>query len=1432
MKRILALLLSVSTALGQVNVQKASGTNEISGSLVVGSGKTLTATGSGTIIATGGTATTVPWSGVTGTPTTLAGYGITSPLLPTVGGTGQSTWTLGDFLYANGTNTLAKLAGNTSATLAVLTQTGTGTVSAAPVWTSTTGTGNVVLATSPTLVTPISASLTAPASTALTLTGGSTGASLVLGQGTNADATIAYKGTGKVAFNRWVAASATAPAALAAGSGGIYFQANGSVAGTQDSWVFDTGYTDQSYRFKVAGTDRMVIAANTGNLLIGTTTDASTTGSISLASAGVGGPNLFFNSTNATAGNRYNGAQYSSGGVAQWAHGLRAGDGKFHLYDVVRDVSAITVSPGASTGVAGTVAIASTLPSTLTTNGALVVAGGVGVSGNIYAGSTILANGNATATTGVTTTGTLAQLYFAADTSGANVYGALLATNTEAQLKTNSNHALKLGTNNTTRVTIAAGGNVDVASTTSASSSTVGALTIGNGTAATNVAIGGGKVNIGSTEASGGSTSGALQVAGGAYIGGNTIFGTGIGVFGTPPSSGSFGLTIGAMSGTNQYGITDQNGSYTVIAPATEVMGHRVYSNLALGASGTLTNWYGFNSTLNSKTGAAVLTNAYAFYANSPTQATNNYAFYSAGTAPSVFGGTVSASGNVILNQGTYLLLNGAADLNSSLVRLAGNTILSAGGDVILKSSGATVLTGTSTGAATFAGPSLQVLGSNTTKATIDTSGNSPTLTLNSNTQGNYRTLKFSHGATPTTLWQVGYQGGTADTQLNFQPSDNSYAAVFYGTAPASTTTSGALQTRGGLGVSGAGYFGGLVSAPTYRATSSNLSNATSTGILDFALGAARLISYGADASTPGGFSLIGLSSDGSAGTTRLAINSSGYFAVAGTNQLASSWRTGSIAIGPDGQDKVVIGPLISTTNGPTIGGHATGLGGWAPINVNGSTVTLRIGEGAALSINASSAANFASSITAAGSGTFGGTMSITPTVATNGTWNKTLTFFPVDAVRRVHTYSQATTGNTVGIKWVKDINGTESDMWSVNDLAAVGSVVGTLSGKFLTTSGGLQSTGSLTLGATYAGIGGGFQLDYTSPVTTQYFGDGTGFSMVWATRAASTTTPRMTLTDAGNLTVHGIGGVQLNSVANLTWGGAYGPGIPAIAVPSAGKLGFYPNGSTSGLIGEFSSTGLAVTGAVTASGTVNGGIARITPWALDNSLAYFGHSSAGGAAGTYGMLHSAAGNTQINGASTLTLNINNSPQLSLATGAATFAGDVSIGGANGLSITKGTAAVRSIVAGGSNELYQVFPNTGTTTSMSFGMGSNSATAPYINTTASLTSIYGAGGTLGLTIGAAGAATFAGAVSLSTAGTTVSIKSGTNAAAGTVTLVGGAGTITSTAIDVNTVIVMSIKTKTGSFDHAPSVVVAAGSATIDGHNADDSTYNWIALKVN
>lgn len=50
------------------------------------------------------------------------------------GGTGLATYALGDTIYSSATNTLAKLAGNTTTTRKFLRQTGNGTISAAPVW--------------------------------------------------------------------------------------------------------------------------------------------------------------------------------------------------------------------------------------------------------------------------------------------------------------------------------------------------------------------------------------------------------------------------------------------------------------------------------------------------------------------------------------------------------------------------------------------------------------------------------------------------------------------------------------------------------------------------------------------------------------------------------------------------------------------------------------------------------------------------------------------------------------------------------------------------------------------------------------------------------------------------------------------------------------------------------------------------------------------------------------------------------------------------------------------------------------------------------------------------------------------------------------------------------------------------------------------------
>jgi hypothetical protein len=75
--------------------------------------------------------TNVEWNAVS-----LNQSGAVSGTLPTTnGGTGLTTYTLGDLLYSSAANTIAKLAGNTTTTKTFLVQTGAGGgVSAAPAW--------------------------------------------------------------------------------------------------------------------------------------------------------------------------------------------------------------------------------------------------------------------------------------------------------------------------------------------------------------------------------------------------------------------------------------------------------------------------------------------------------------------------------------------------------------------------------------------------------------------------------------------------------------------------------------------------------------------------------------------------------------------------------------------------------------------------------------------------------------------------------------------------------------------------------------------------------------------------------------------------------------------------------------------------------------------------------------------------------------------------------------------------------------------------------------------------------------------------------------------------------------------------------------------------------------------------------------------------
>ncbi len=82
-----------------------------------------------------------PSTGVIGTAT-WGGAVVTE----TFGGTNQSTYTLGDILYSDASDSLEKLAGNTTTTRKFLSQVGNGAVSAAPTWEVVTGATSFVIA--------------------------------------------------------------------------------------------------------------------------------------------------------------------------------------------------------------------------------------------------------------------------------------------------------------------------------------------------------------------------------------------------------------------------------------------------------------------------------------------------------------------------------------------------------------------------------------------------------------------------------------------------------------------------------------------------------------------------------------------------------------------------------------------------------------------------------------------------------------------------------------------------------------------------------------------------------------------------------------------------------------------------------------------------------------------------------------------------------------------------------------------------------------------------------------------------------------------------------------------------------------------------------------------------------------------------------------
>jgi hypothetical protein len=322
--------------------------------------------------------------------------------------------------------------------------------------TDETGTGANVFATSPTLTTPISATLTSPASIDLTLAGGSSGASLVLGQGaTAANVTLNATTSGFLSFTKSEDSSAPTLARLlnaGATTAGRYNEVifgkslvNGG-AGTM-GYKSDSATPANSRLFLVHYGNNQdtggINLTNSGNLLIGTSTSPATYGKLVVA----GGMTTGDDANSKLVVGRYS--------VATPNSYIKLGT----LSTSLRITNAADSTDLVTILNTGDVSIASSTAGSANA-GALVVTGGLATGAASYIGGALTVSAGATFTGDVINSASTGTYYGGTSTGGGGfannnasaymlAYGPSNAT-FPSQLQFNSNGSVALRINGTT----------------------------------------------------------------------------------------------------------------------------------------------------------------------------------------------------------------------------------------------------------------------------------------------------------------------------------------------------------------------------------------------------------------------------------------------------------------------------------------------------------------------------------------------------------------------------------------------------------------------------------------------------------------------------------------------------------------------------------------------------------------------------------------------------------------------------------------------------------------------------------------------------------------------------------------------------------------------------------------------------------------------